>query len=152
MSPARSTTAKSTTAKSTPAKSSRARSSPARFTVGRIDPPSLRDVADSDTVDRVFRALANEVRRGILAALHDCDCYLSSHDIARRFDIPWQGISRHLRILTEAGLLECDVRTNERAYTLDKTQLRRVAGRWVMRVATEGTRNKAGELVFDFAE
>ncbi len=46
----------------------------------------------------------------------------------------------------------CDVRSNERAYTLNTSQLRRVAGRWVMRVSTEGTRNKAGELVFDFAE
>jgi DNA-binding transcriptional ArsR family regulator len=148
MSPARSSPARSATRSA--ARS--ARSSPARFSVGRTDPPSLRDVADSDTVDRVFKALANEVRRGILAVLHDWGGYLSSHDIASRFDIPWQGVSRHLRILTEAGLLECDVRTNERAYTLNRNQLRRVAGRWVMRVATEGTRNKAGELVFDFAE
>ena len=122
------------------------------FTAARTDPPTLADVADPETIDRVFKALANEVRRGILAVLHDWGGYLSSHDIASRFDIPWQGVSRHLRILTEAGLLECDVRTNERAYTLNRTQLRRVAGRWVMRVATEGTRNKAGELVFDFAE
>ncbi len=120
--------------------------------MGRTDPPSLRDVADLDTLDRVFKALDNEVRRGILAALHDRGGYLSSHDIASRFDIPWQGVSRHLRILTEAGLVECDVRTNERAYALNRTQLRRVAGRWITRVATEGTRDKDGRLVFDFDE
>jgi DNA-binding transcriptional ArsR family regulator len=127
------------------------RSVPA-FTLGRTDPPTLADVADPDTVHRVFKALSNEVRRGILAALHDYGGYLSSHDIARRFDIPWQGVSRHLRILTEAGLVECDVRRNERAYTLDRGQLRRVAGRWVMRVATEGTRDEEGTLVFAFDE
>ena len=124
------------------------------FSVGRTDPPSLRDVADRGTLDRVFNALANETRRGILAALHDWGGYLSSHDIARRFEgsTSWQGISRHLRLLTEAGLLVCDVRPNERAYTLNREQLRLVAGRWVMRVATEGTWDKEGAHVFDFAE
>ncbi len=122
------------------------------FKVGRTDPPTLRDVADPATLDRVFKALANETRRGILAVLHDHGGYLSSHDIARRFDIPWQGVSRHLRLLAEAGLVLCDVRRNERAYTLDREQLREVAGRWVMRVATVGSRDAEGNLVFDFAE
>jgi DNA-binding transcriptional ArsR family regulator len=128
------------------------RSRRSAFTVGRIDPPTLRDVADPETLDRVFKALASDIRRGILAVLHDHGGSLGSHEIARRFDIPWQGVSRHLRLLTEAGLLECDVRRNERAYALNRTQLRRVAGRWVMRVATEGTRDAEGNLVFDFAE
>ena len=129
-----------------------ARRSVSEFGVGRTNPPTLADVADADALDRVFKALANEVRRGILAALHDHGGSLSSHDIARRFEIPWQGISRHLRILTEAGLLDCDVRKNERAYSLNRSQLHRVAGRWVMRVATAGTRTKEGTLVFDFDE
>lgn len=123
------------------------------FRVGRTDPPTLRDVADAETLDRVFNALANPTRRGILAALHDRGGYLSSHDIAQRFEMQWQAVSRHLRLLTEAGLLECDVRRNERAYTLNRDELRRVAGRWVMRVATEGTRrDEEGRLVFDFPE
>jgi len=120
--------------------------------VGRRHPPSLRDVADPTALDRVFKALANDTRRGILAVLHDHGGYLSSHDIARRFDIPWQGVSRHLRLLTEAGLLICDVRRNERAYSLNREQLRRVPGRWIARVAAEGRRDKEGRLVFDFAE
>ena len=122
------------------------------FPAGRPDPPTLRDVADAATLDRVFRALGNETRRGILAVLHDHHGPMSSHDIARRFDIPWQGVSRHLRLLTEAGLLVCDARPNARAYALDREQLRRVAGRWVMRVATEGTVDVQGTLAFDFAE
>jgi DNA-binding transcriptional ArsR family regulator len=122
------------------------------FPVGRPDPPTLRDVADPDTLEDVFKALANRTRRGILAVLHDHGGSMSSHDIARRFDIPWQGVSRHLRLLTEAGLLVCVVGRNERAYALDRDQLRRVAGRWVMRVATEGTADAQGNLVFDFAE
>ncbi len=122
------------------------------FAVGRTDPPTLRDLADPDTLDRVFKALANETRRGILAILHDRGGHLSSHDIARHFEIPWQGVSRHLRLLTEAGLLVCDIRRNGRAYTLNRDQLRTVAGRWVMRVAAAGTRDEEGNLVFVFAE
>jgi len=122
------------------------------FPVGRPHPPTLHDVADREMLDKVFKALANETRRGILAVLHDHPGPMSSHDIARRFDIPWQGVSRHLRLLTEAGLLVCDLRRNERAYTLDRALLRRVAGRWVMRVATKGTVDAEGNLVFDFAE
>jgi DNA-binding transcriptional ArsR family regulator len=122
------------------------------FSVGRTDPPTLRDVADAGTLDRVFKALANDVRRGILAVLHDIGEPMSSHEIARRFEIPWQGVSRHLRILTEAGLVDCDVRRNERAYSLNRDQLRKVAGRWVSRVATEGTRDAHGNVAYDFAE
>jgi DNA-binding transcriptional ArsR family regulator len=129
-----------------------ARARPQAFSEGRPDPPTLREVADPQTIDRAFKALANETRRGILAVLHDWGGSLSSHDIARRFDIPWQGVSRHLRLLTEAGLLTCDVRKNERAYALDHDELRRVAGRWITRVATPGRRDRDGNLVFDFAE
>jgi DNA-binding transcriptional ArsR family regulator len=119
---------------------------------GRPDPPTLRDVADRGAVDIVFKALANETRRGILAVLHDSEGSMSSHDIARRFAIPWQGVSRHLRLLTEAGLISCDVRRNERAYSLNRDQLRKVAGRWVMRVSTEASRDRDGNLVFEFAD
>ena len=119
---------------------------------GRPDPPTLKDLADTTTLDVVFKALANETRRGILAVLHDSDDAMSSHDIARRFEIPWQGVSRHLRLLTEAGLISCDVRRNERAYSLNRDQLRKVAGRWVMRVSTEPSKDRDGNLVFEFAE
>ena len=33
------------------------------FDVGRTSPPTLAGVADADTLDRVFKALANEIRR-----------------------------------------------------------------------------------------
>src|ERR1700722_1178910 len=130
----------------------RSRSSVLRFEVGRTNPPTLTGVSDTETLERLFRALANETRLEILATLHDWGSPMSSHDIARRFDTTWQGISRHLRILTEAGLLNCEVWTNQRSYSLNKPYLRDVAGRWIMRVATEGTRDKKGRLVFDFGD
>ena len=128
------------------------RSSVPAFEVGRRNPPTLTAVADTESLKLAFSALANETRLEILAVLHDWGSPMSSHDIARRFDTSWQGISRHLRLLTEAGLLNCEVRTNQRSYSLNKRYLRDVAGRWIMRVATEGARDKQGRLVFDFGD
>jgi DNA-binding transcriptional ArsR family regulator len=130
----------------------RSRSAVPVFEVGRRNPPTLTAVSDTEALELVFRALANETRLQILAVLHDWGSPISSHDIARRFEGTWQGISRHLGILTEAGVLDCEVGTNQRLYSLNKPYLRDVAGRWIMRVATEGTRDKKGRLVFDFSD
>jgi DNA-binding transcriptional ArsR family regulator len=130
----------------------RSRSAVPVFEVGRRTPPTLAAVSDTETLELVFRALANETRLQILATLHDWGSPMSSHDIARRFESTWQGISRHLGILTDAGVLDCEVGTNQRLYSLNKPYLRDVAGRWIMRVATEGTRDKKGRLVFDFGD
>jgi DNA-binding transcriptional ArsR family regulator len=122
------------------------------FGTGRTDPPTLTAVADKNTLELVFGALANETRRGILAVLHDSGGPMRSSDIASRFDLPWQAVSRHLRVLTEAGLIKCDVLKNGRQYSLERDRLRRVPGRWIARVATEGKRSDDGKVVFDFAE
>src|ERR1700722_2969067 len=135
-----------------PSRSSPSRSSVPTFEVGRINPPTLTAVSDTETLELLFRALANETRLEILSTLHDWGSPMSSHDIARRFATPCEGISLHLRILTEAGLLNWEVWTNQRSYSLNKPYLRDVAGRWIMRVATEGTRDKKGRLVFDFGD
>ena len=122
------------------------------FPTGRPQPPSLSAVADEKTLEAVFSALANETRRGILGALHDLGGPMRSSEIARRFDLPWQAVSRHLRILTESGLISCEVLKNGREYSLNRERLQRVAGRWITRVATKGSRNADGKLVFDFVD
>jgi DNA-binding transcriptional ArsR family regulator len=115
-----------------------------QVTSGRTNPPSLTAVADGKTIEAVFNALANETRRGILALLHDSDLPMRSSEIAQRFDLPWQAVSRHLRILTEAGLINCNVLQNGRAYSLNRDRLQRVAGRWITQVATEGAKTGNG--------
>ena len=49
-------------------------------------------------------ALGNQVRRDILLALRERP--LPLHEIARRFPISRPAISRHVRLLEEAGLVE----------------------------------------------
>ena len=55
------------------------------------------------SLDRIFEALSSTVRRKILAYLSATD--LTAGEIAARFDISKPSISKHLSILTNAGLV-----------------------------------------------
>ena len=67
--------------------------------------------------NRVFRALADETRRGILRLLRDGP--LTSGDIAGRFQSSWPTISRHLTVLRDAGLVATERRGQEIRYELN---------------------------------
>lgn len=54
-------------------------------------------------LDRVFAALADPTRRAILTALLDGEASVS--DLAAPFDMSLAGVSKHLRILAQAGLV-----------------------------------------------
>jgi DNA-binding transcriptional ArsR family regulator len=51
----------------------------------------------------VFSALADPTRRAILEAIRTGG--ETAGEIARRFDVSWPAISRHLRVLKAAGLV-----------------------------------------------
>jgi DNA-binding transcriptional ArsR family regulator len=55
-------------------------------------------------MDSVFQALASTVRRRILAYLSKSS--MTAGEIAERFDITKPSLSKHLRILENAGLVE----------------------------------------------
>ena len=59
--------------------------------------------ADAD-LDAVFSALAHPIRRAIVARLAEGDC--SVGDLAEPHRVSPPAISRHLRVLEDAGLLE----------------------------------------------
>lgn len=55
-------------------------------------------------LDAVFAALAHPIRRAILERLSEGDCTVG--DLAEPHDVSLPAISRHLRVLEDAGLLE----------------------------------------------
>jgi DNA-binding transcriptional ArsR family regulator len=57
----------------------------------------------SDHLSAVFAALADPTRRAILAMLLEDDMAVT--DVAAGFDISLAAISRHLRVLAQAGLI-----------------------------------------------
>jgi DNA-binding transcriptional ArsR family regulator len=66
--------------------------------------------------DNVFAALASTPRRKILAYLSEAS--LTAGEIAERFDMTKPSLSKHLRILEEAGLVTSDKRGQFVHYSL----------------------------------
>jgi DNA-binding transcriptional ArsR family regulator len=71
---------------------------------------------DPATLDRVFAALADPVRRAILRRLDGRDLLVS--ELAEPFAISLQAVSRHIQVLVRAGLV-----TQERTGRISRCRL-----------------------------
>ncbi len=78
----------------------------------------------------VFGAIADSTRRDILDLLRRRD--LTAGELAERFPVSRPAISRHLRILRQAGLVRETRQAQLRIYSLEPQPLAEVA-RWVAR-------------------
>lgn len=87
------------------------------------------------TYDRaaIFHALADSTRRDILELLRNDE--LSAGEVAGRFPVSRPAISRHLRVLREAGLVVQRKEAQSRFYRLAPEALREV-DRWLDRYRT----------------
>jgi ArsR family transcriptional regulator, arsenate/arsenite/antimonite-responsive transcriptional repressor len=68
------------------------------------------------TIANGYRALADPSRREILRLLRDGD--LPAGELAAQFEISWPSVSRHLRVLEEAGLVRSKRRGGNIIYAL----------------------------------
>ena len=82
------------------------------------DPTRLRVVKGRRAV---ASALSDPTRRAILLMLRDAPCGAGA--IAGAFTVTRPAISRHLRVLREAGLVVDEARGRERVYRLDLAPL-----------------------------
>jgi DNA-binding transcriptional ArsR family regulator len=69
-----------------------------------------------DSMDAVLHALADESRRTVLGILRDHPA--SAGELAEVLPIARPGVSRHLRVLREAGLVEVRQEAQRRIYSL----------------------------------
>lgn len=81
-------------------------------------------------VDPVFRALADGTRRSIIDALFAGP--LPVHELALQFSITRPAVSKHLRILGEAGLVRSRRSGKENIYQLEAEPLQDVLD-WLSR-------------------
>jgi DNA-binding transcriptional ArsR family regulator len=81
----------------------------------------------------VYGAIADSTRRDILDLLRRRD--LSVGELADRFPVSRPAISRHLRILRQAGLVRETRQSQARIYSLDPRPLAEV-DRWLARYRT----------------
>jgi DNA-binding transcriptional ArsR family regulator len=63
----------------------------------------VEDVVVSDSLSRVFSALADPTRRDMVARLAGGDATVN--ELAEPYDVTVQAVSKHLKVLEEAGLV-----------------------------------------------
>jgi len=78
-----------------------------------------------DTLSTTFAALADPTRRAILARLAQGEATVT--ELARPFDMSLPGISKHLKVLSKAGLVEQGRNAQWRPCKLDPEPLRDVS-------------------------
>ena len=87
-------------------------------------------VLDDKELDETFAALANPTRRAILGRLAEGPATVN--ELAAPFELTLPAISKHLKVLEEAGLVSRGRRAQFRPCTLEPGPLRQVAA-WTER-------------------
>jgi DNA-binding transcriptional ArsR family regulator len=91
----------------------------------------MRESAGTEAqMDRAFAALADPVRRGIIARLSRGSATVN--ELAEPFDITLQAVSRHIAVLAQAGLVTRTREAQRRPVHLDATALEALTA-WIDR-------------------
>jgi DNA-binding transcriptional ArsR family regulator len=80
---------------------------------------------DEDRLTETFAALASPTRRAILARLAEGEANVN--ELAGPFDLTLPAISKHIKVLERAGLIQRSQRAQYRPCTLDPTPLEEIS-------------------------
>ena len=75
----------------------------------------------SPTLDCVYAALADPTRRAILSRLTEQEARVT--ELAEPFSISLNAVSKHVRVLEDAGLIRREIRGRDHYLSLDATPL-----------------------------
>src|SRR5688572_911102 len=81
-------------------------------------------------MDAVFKALADQTRRGLLDELYEDDGQ-TLNALERRLPMSRIAVMKHLRVLEAAGLIATKRRGREKLHFLNPVPIRLVHDRWV---------------------
>jgi DNA-binding transcriptional ArsR family regulator len=98
----------------------------------------LRGDDDADGLDRAFLALADPVRRAIVARLSRGPATVN--ELAEPFDITKQAVSKHIQVLEQAGLVTRSRDAQRRPVHLDAAALEALTS-WIDRYRLDAERN-----------
>ncbi len=84
----------------------------------------------SDPLSRVFAALADPIRRDMVGRLADGDATVG--DLAAPYDVSLQAVSKHLKVLEEAGLVSRTKQAQRRPVHLE-TEVLDLMTKWIER-------------------
>ena len=95
----------------------------------------------------IFQAIADPTRRAILVLI--AVQAMTPNAIAEHFDITRQSISKHLRILTECGLVEQEQKGREIFYELKIDKMKEV-DKWIaqFRKSTEKSFRQLDDVLY----
>jgi len=85
-------------------------------------------------MDKVFKALADPTRRGLLDELFERDGQTLT-ELEQRLPMSRFGVMKHLKALEEAGLVTTRKRGREKLHFLNPVPIRLVYERWVGKYA-----------------
>ena len=85
----------------------------------------MTTATDDDRLSETFAALANSTRRAILARLAEGTATVN--ELAQPFDMTLPAISKHIKVLEEAGLVRRGRQAQYRPCALDAAPLRDVS-------------------------
>jgi DNA-binding transcriptional ArsR family regulator len=89
-------------------------------------------------LDRAFMALADPVRRAVVARLSRGPATVN--ELAQPFDITKQAVSKHIRVLEQAGLVTRTREAQRRPVHLDAAALERLTA-WIDRYRLDAERH-----------
>jgi DNA-binding transcriptional ArsR family regulator len=87
-------------------------------------------LAELDAIDAVFGALAHRARRHIVQVLSARGGSATAGDLAARFSHSWPTTTRHLGVLTSAGVVQVETEGRNRVYHLDRKHLLATTDLW----------------------
>ncbi|MEL6840566.1 MAG: metalloregulator ArsR/SmtB family transcription factor [Pseudomonadota bacterium] len=90
-------------------------------------------VIDSNALDRVFAALSDATRRGMMAQLSKGDANVSQ--LAEPYAMSQPAISKHLKILENAGLIE-RTKIGRETWVRARPEKAEEAAEWIKHYAT----------------
>jgi DNA-binding transcriptional ArsR family regulator len=82
------------------------------------------------SMDSVFRALADPVRRELLDSLHARNGQTLG-ELCEGHDMTRQAVTKHLAVLEEANLVVTQWRGRERLHFLNPVPIHEIADRWI---------------------
>ena len=99
----------------------------------------MRSGGDADArMDRAFMALADPIRRAIVARLSRGPATVN--ELAEPFDISKQAVSKHIQVLEQAGLVTRSRDAQRRPVHLDAAALERLTA-WIDRYRLDAEHN-----------
>jgi DNA-binding transcriptional ArsR family regulator len=112
----------------------------------------VRNDGDADArMDRAFMALADPVRRAIVARLSRGPAIVN--ELAEPFDITKQAVSKHIQVLEQSGLVTRTRDAQRRPVHLDAAALEELTA-WIDRYRLDAERNyrRLDALLADLTE